>query len=65
MSRDTLMRFVFFVYVLMFFHLWRRDTAIMLSVSKFNNLNDENRYSIKITSYLIYLSYLKHSLQLL
>jgi len=34
--------FVFFVYILMFIHLWRRDTAIMLSVSK----NDYNRYCI-------------------
>jgi len=39
-SRDTLRRFVFFVYVLMFIHLWHRDTAIMLSVSKLNILND-------------------------
>ena len=39
MSRDKLSRFVFFVYVLMFIHLWRRDTAIMY-VSKFNKLND-------------------------
>ena len=44
MSRDTASRFVFFVYVLMFIHLLRRDTAIMLSVSKFNKLNDYNRY---------------------
>jgi len=40
MSRDTLRRFVFFVYVLMFIHLWHRNTAIMLSVYKFNKLND-------------------------
>jgi len=33
-------RFEFFVYFLMFIHLWRRDTTIMLSVSKFNTLND-------------------------
>jgi len=32
MSHDTLRHFVFFVYVLMFIHLWRRDTGIMLSV---------------------------------
>ena len=30
MSRDTLRRFVIFVYVSMFIHLWRSDTAIML-----------------------------------
>ena len=40
MSRDTLRRFVVIVYFLMFVHLWRRDTAIMLSVSIFNKLND-------------------------
>ena len=51
-SRDTLRRFVFFVYVCLFIHLWRRDTALMLSVSKFNKLSDNNRYCIKITSYL-------------
>jgi len=43
--------FVFFVYVLMFIHFCRRDTAILLSVSKFNISNDSNRYCIKITSY--------------
>ena len=52
MSRDTLRRFVLFVYVLMFIHLWNRDTAIMLYVSKFNKLNDKNRYCITITSNL-------------
>ena len=31
-----------FTFVL-FIHLWRRDTDIMLSVSKFNKLNDYNR----------------------
>jgi len=39
-SYDTLRRFEFIVYVLMIIHLWRRDTAIILSVSKFNKLND-------------------------
>ena len=66
MSRDTLRRFVSFVYVLMFIHLWNRDTAIMLYVSKFNKLNDKNRYCITITSNLSNLSrLLKHSLHLL
>ena len=38
MSRDTPRRFVFFVYVLIFIHLWRRDTVIMVAASKFNTL---------------------------
>ena len=38
MSRDTLRRFVFFVYVLMFIHLWHRAAAIKVAVSKFNKL---------------------------
>ena len=40
MSRDMLRRFVFRVYVLMCIHLWRSDTAIMVSLSKFKKLND-------------------------
>jgi len=52
------MRFVYFVYVLMFIHLCRRDTAMLLSVSKFNTLNDQDKYCIKITSKLSNLPWL-------
>jgi len=59
-------RFIFFVYFLMFIHLRHKDTAIMLSVSKYSNVLIKKDIALrKLLTYQINLGYLKHSLQLI
>jgi len=63
-SHDTLIRFVFFVYFLMFIHLRHKDTAIMLSVSKYSNVLIKIDIALRLLTNQVYLSYLKHACNL-
>jgi len=57
-----MMRFVFFVYVLMFIDLWRRDTAIILYVCYYADLLSTENATAAVVVHVFHCLIYKHNI---